>query len=174
MNASPKFTTLLSVGMAGLALWAAGLTSANARPPFSGGSTVTRTGLAGNTSTRRSTITTNGQGGYSAGSTFAGPAGNVTTRSQSGSYNAATRTYSRSGATTYPNGRQSGFTSSTQATGDGYVHSATHTGINGNTVSTQGQATYNPSTGTVDQSRTTTGPGGHSTTENRTIQVGAP
>lgn len=174
MNASRKFMPLLTVGVAGLALWAAGLTAANARPPLSGGSTVTRSGPAGNTSTRQSTFATNGQGGYSAGSTFTGPAGNVTSRSQSGSYNAATHTYSRSGTTSYPNGKQSGFSSSTQLTGDGYVHSGTRTGPNGNAMTTQGQATYNPSTGTVNQSRTTTGPNGQSASESRVLQGGSP
>jgi hypothetical protein len=40
-------------------------------------------------------------------------------------------------------------------------------------VTTQGQATYNSSTGTLNQSRTVTGPNGHTATESRTVQVGS-
>ena len=56
--------------------------------------------------------------------------------------------------------------------GNGYTRSATHTGPNGNSVTSQGGATYNAATGQIDQSRTTTGPEGHSATETRTIDIG--
>jgi hypothetical protein len=58
-----------------------------------------------------------------------------------------------------------------QATGNGVVRTATHTGPNGNSVTSTGQATYNPATGTANQSRTTTGPNGQSATESRTVTV---
>lgn len=171
MKDSRKFR-LASIAVAGLSLWAVGLTDALAWNPKTGSATVTRTGPAGHSSTRQTTATTNGQGGFSAHSTFTGPAGNVSTRSQSGAYNAATHSYNRSGGATLANGQQTHFTSSTQATGnDGYVHSSTHTGPNGNSVTTQGQGSYNPATGQFDQTRTTTGPNGQSSTETRTVQV---
>ncbi|HEX4378333.1 MAG TPA: hypothetical protein VHZ99_14370 [Steroidobacteraceae bacterium] len=144
---------------------------AEARTPRSAGSTVTRTGPYGNSSTRQSSLGTNGQGGYSAGSTLTGPAGRTTTRQQSGSYNAATQTYTRSGTTTYPNGQQSNFSTSVQATGDGYTRSSTRNGPAGNSVNTQGQGSYNPTTGTLNQSRVTTGPLGNSSNESRTVQA---
>jgi hypothetical protein len=149
------------------------LSDAHAAPPRSGSSTVMRTGPAGNTTTRQTNVSTNGQGGYKASSTVTGPAGNTATRQQSGAYNPSTGTYSRSGTTTGPNGKQSSFNTSVQATGNGYQRNATHTGPNGNSVTTQGQATYNSSTGTLNQSRTVTGPNGHTATESRTVQVGS-
>src|ERR1700760_4438928 len=127
---------------------------ADARPPRAASATVTRTGPMGNSSVRQSNVATNGQGGYTAGSTFTGPAGNVTTRQQSGSYNPATKTYTRTGTTTLPNGQQSNFSTLVQATGDGLARSATGTAPAGNSVNTQGQASYNPSTGTLTQGRT--------------------
>jgi hypothetical protein len=150
------------------------VSTADAGPPRSGSSTVSRTGGAGNTATRQSSVSTNGQGGYSASSSYTGRAGNTSTRQQSGSYNPATKTYTRSGTTTGPAGNQSSFNTSVQATGNGYQRSATRTGPSGNSVNTQGQASYNPATGTVNQGRTTTGPNGKSATESRTIQTGTP
>jgi hypothetical protein len=148
------------------------ISNADARPPRSASSTVTRTGPAGNTSTRQSNVATTGQGGYTASSTLTGPAGNMATRQQSGAYNPSTKTFTRSGTTTGPAGNQSSFNAFVQATGNGYQRNATHTGPNGNSVTTQGQATYNPANGTINQSRTVTGPNGKSATENRTIQTG--
>jgi hypothetical protein len=150
------------------------IADANARPPRSAGSTVTRTGPAGNTTTRQSNIATNGQGGYNASSTLTGPNGKTATRQQSGSYNPAAKTYTRSGTTTGPNGNQSNFNTSVQATSNGYDRTATRTGPNGSSVTSQGQATYNPATGTLNQSRTTTGPNGKTATESRTVNVGTP
>ncbi|MBS0379932.1 MAG: hypothetical protein JSS29_15745 [Proteobacteria bacterium] len=144
------------------------------RTPHSATSTVTRTGPAGNTSTRQTSVATNGQGGFSSASKLTGPAGNVTTRQQSGGYNAATQSFSRSGTTTYANGKQSNFNASVQATGNGYQRTATHTAPDGKSVTSQGQASYNAATGTVTQSRVTTGPNGKSATETRTIAVGTP
>jgi hypothetical protein len=145
--------------------------NAEARPPRSGSATVTRTGPAGNSSVRQSNLSTTGQGGYSASSSYTGRAGNTATRQQSGAYNPATKTFSRSGGTTGPAGNQSSFNTSVQATGNGYQRNAVHTGPNGNRVTSQGQASYNPATGTINQSRTTTGPNGKSATESRTIQT---
>jgi hypothetical protein len=125
MKTSRHFAPVLSLGIATISLWAVGFSAAEARHPLSGSSTVTRTGAAGNTSMRQSGLSTNGQGGYCAGSTLAGPHGNVATRSQSGSYNPATQTYSRSGTTTYPSGKQSNFSSSTQANGNAGSESRT-------------------------------------------------
>jgi hypothetical protein len=148
------------------------INDAVARPPRSATSAVTHTGPAGNSATRQTNVSTTGQGGYSANSTLTGPAGNTATRQQSGSYNASTKTFTRSGTTTGPAGNQSSFSSSVQGTGNGYQRSATHTGPNGNSVTTQGQATYNSSTGTLNQSRTVTGPNGKTATESRTLQTG--
>jgi hypothetical protein len=153
------------------ALWTASADLAMAAKPRAAGATVTRTGPAGNTAIRQSNVATNGQGGYTAGSTVTGPTGNTATRQQSGSYNPATKTYTRSGTTTGPNGNTSSFNTSVQATGNGLERSATRTGPNGNSVTSTGQAAYNPATGTATQSRTTTGPNGKSATESRTVTV---
>jgi len=157
----------------GLMLPVVGIGTAAAGVPRSASSTVTRTGPAGNTTTRQSSIATNGQGGYTAKSTVTGPAGNTVTRQQSGSYDPATKTFTRSGTTAGPNGQQSSFNSSVQATGNGYSRTMTRTGPNGGTVTTTGQGSYNPSPGTANQSRTTTGPNGNSATETRTVTAGA-
>jgi len=95
----------VAAGFALPALWLIGMSDASARPPRSAGSTVTRTGPAGNTSTRQSSISTNGVGGYNASSTVTGPKGNTATRQQSGSYDPTTKTYTRTGTTTGPNGK---------------------------------------------------------------------
>jgi len=173
MNASKNVLSRLTLGLTAVALSVAGLANAQAGEPHTANSTVTRTGPAGNTSTRQTSVTTNGQGGYTAHSTITSPAGNVSTHTQSGTYDPATKTYSSSGTTTYPNGKQSTFTSSTQATGNGYVRSSSWTGPNGRTVTSQGQATYDPATRTINQSRTTTSPFGGTSTESRTIQPGS-
>jgi hypothetical protein len=162
---------ILTLGVALPVMWISG--SALAGTPRAASSTVTRTGPAGNTTTRQTNVATNGQGGYTANSTLTGPAGKTATRQQSGSYNPATKTLTRSGTTTGPNGKQSSFNTSLQATGNGgYNRNATRTGPNGNTVTTTGQGSYNPSTGTYNQSRTTTGPNGKSATETRTVTPG--
>jgi hypothetical protein len=149
--------------------------SANAAPavraPRTVTSTVTHTGPAGNTYTRQSTLLTNGQGGFTANSTLTGPKGNTITRQQSGTYDAATKTYTSSGTITGPNGKQSNFQTTVQGTGNGYVRNSTLTGPNGNTVTTTGQGAYNASTGTFNQSRTTTFPNGQTATENRTVAI---
>jgi len=150
-------------------MWAAG--SANAAPPKSASSTVTRTGPAGNSATRHSSVSTNGQGGYTAGSTVTGPAGNQTSRQQSGVYNPATQTFTRSGGTTGPAGNSTSFSTSTQKTADGYQRTGVRTGPNGNSVTTTGQGSYDASTGTVTQSRSITGPNGNGPTESRTVTV---
>jgi len=162
-------------GMALPALCFATISDANAaRPPRSFNSGVSRTGPAGNTATRQTNVTTNGQGGFNSSTTYAGKAGNTTTRTGSGSYNPSTQTYTRSATTNYPNGKQSSVNTSVQATGNGYQRNATRTGPNGATATSQGQANYNPSTGTLNQSRTVTGPNGNSATESRAVTVGTP
>jgi len=163
----------ITMGIALPALCLVSISNAVARPPGSAGSSVTRAGPAGNSATRQTNVSTTGQGGYSATSKLTGPAGNTATRQQSGAYNASTKTLSRSGTTTGPAGHQSSFNSSVQGTGNGYQRNATHTGPNGQSVTTQGQATYNSSTGALNQGRTVTGPNGKSATESRTIQTGS-
>jgi hypothetical protein len=99
-----------------LPLWVLTSASALAAPPRAGSTTVTRTG----------------------------PAGNTATRQQSGSYNAATHTYTRSGSTTGPNGKQSSFNTSLQATGNGYNRTATRTAPNGATATKTTSVTTTP------------------------------
>jgi hypothetical protein len=121
-------------GMALPALCFATISDANAaRPPRSFNSGVSRTGPAGNTATRQTNVTINGQGGFNSSTTYTGKAGNTTTRTGSGSYNPSTQTYTRSATTTYPNGKQSSVNTSVQATGNGYQRNATRTGPNGAT-----------------------------------------
>jgi hypothetical protein len=147
MKSKRTWVLKAAVGVALPTLWIVGLSDASAAPPRAASSTVTRTGPAGNTSTRQS----------------------------SGSYNPATKTYTRSSTTTGPNGNTASSSSSVQATGNGgYNRSATHTGPAGNSVTTQGQGSYNSATGTYNQSRTTTGPNGNSATSTRAVTVGTP
>jgi hypothetical protein len=171
MNTQRELVLKAVIALALPTIWTTGIGTAQAGPPRNASATVSRTGPAGNTSTRQSAVASNGQGGYTAGSTVTGPAGNTAARQQSGSYNPATKTYTRQGTTTGPNGNTSSFNSSIQATGNGYDRTATHTGPNGKSVTSTGQATYNPATGTVNQSRATTGPNGNSATENRSVTV---
>lgn len=152
-------------------LGAAVVNSALAAQPRAASATVSRTGPAGNTSTRQTTASTNGAGGYTAHSTVTGPAGNTATRQASGAYNPSTQTYTRTATTTGPNGKSATSTSSTQLTGNGYVHNTTTIGPNGKSVTSTGQGSYDPATGTASQSRTTTGPNGNSATESRIVTV---
>jgi hypothetical protein len=157
-------------------LWAASLGSASAqgaaRTPRTFNSTVTHTGPAGNTLTRQSSLTTNGQGGFTSNSTWTGPKGNTATAQRSGQYNAATKTYTSSGTLTGPNGKQSTFNTTVQGNGNGgYTRTSTLTGPNGNTVTTTGQGQYNAATGTFNQSRTTAYPNGQSSSESRSVSV---
>lgn len=94
-----------AVGVVLPALWIVGLSDASAAPPRAASSTVTRTGPAGNTATRQSSVSTNGQGGYNRSTTRTGPAGNTVTTKGQGSYNSATGTYNQSRTTTGPNGK---------------------------------------------------------------------
>jgi hypothetical protein len=73
-----------------------------------------------------------------------GPAGKTATRQQSGSYNPTTKTYSRSGTTTGPNGKQSSFNTSTTATGSGLDRAATRTGPNGSSATKSTTVTATP------------------------------
>jgi hypothetical protein len=164
----------LAAGLALPVLWTVGVTDASARPPRAGSATVTRTGPGGNTASRTTNVSTTGAGGFNSRSTVTGPAGNTASRVQSGSYNSTTNTWNRSATATGRAGNQSNFNATVQGTGNGYQRNATRTGPNGQTVTTQGQASYNPSTGMLNQSRTVTGPNGKSATENRTVNVGTP
>jgi hypothetical protein len=148
--------------------------SANAAPPKHATSTVTRTGAGGNSATKNSNMSTNGAGGYTAGSTVTGPAGNQASHQQSGAYNAATQTYTRSGGTTGPLGNSTSSSTSAQKTATGYQRSAVHTGAAGNSVTTTGQASYNAATGTATQSRSVKGPNGNGPTESRSVTVTPP
>jgi len=157
-------------------LWGASLGSAcaqgAARIPRTFNSTVTHTGPAGNTLTRQSSLTTNGQGGFTSNSTWTGPKGNTATVQRTGQYNAASKTYTSSGTLTGPNGRQSTFSTTVQGNGNGgYTRTSTLTGPNGNTVTSTGRGQYNAAAGTFNQSRTTTYPNGQSSTESRSISV---
>jgi hypothetical protein len=143
MTIKNRWTTTTALAVA-LPLWLLAGGAALAAPPRSGSTTVTRTGPAGNTATRQTNVSTNGHGGYTAGSTVTGPAGNTASRQQSGSYNAATQTYTRSGTSTGPNGKQSSFNTSVQATGNGYNRTATRTGPNGATATKTSSVTTTP------------------------------
>jgi len=170
---SKKRELVLAMSCALPLIWAATAQAGGAPParqPRTFTSTVTHTGPAGNTFTRQSTLTTNGHGGYTASSTLTGPKGNtIATRQQSGSYDPATKTYTGGGTVTGANGKQATFNTTVQGTGNGYVRNTTVTGPNGNTTTIAGQGAYNASTGTFNQSRTTTFPNGQTATENRTV-----
>jgi hypothetical protein len=142
------------------ALWAASLGSACAQAPAAPAprtfnSTVTHTGPAGNTLTRQSSLTTNGQGGITSNSTWTGAKGNTASAQQSGQYNAATKTYTGGGTFTGPNGKQSTFNTTIQGNGNGgYTRTTTLTGPNGKTITTTGQGQYNAATGTFTRAVT--------------------
>lgn len=76
----------------------------------------------------------------SASATKTGSAGNTATRQS----HFATNTYSRSATTTGPNGSQSSFATSVQATGDGLDRSATRTGPGGKSISRNSTVTAAP------------------------------
>ena len=164
---SRKSQTIVGMVMCALPLmWAV---HAEAAPPRHAASTVTRTGPAGHSILRNSNLTTNGLRGYTAGSTLTGPAGHKASRQQSGSYDPATQTYSRSGTTTGPAGNSTGFSTSAQKTPDGYQRSGVRTGPEGNAVTTNGTGSRDPAAGTATQSRSIKGPKGNGPTESRTI-----
>jgi hypothetical protein len=158
-------------------VWAASLGSAIAATPAAHAprtfnSTVTHTGPAGNTVTRQSTLTTNAHGGFTSNSTWTGPKGKTVTGQSSGQYNASTKTYTSSGSLTGVNGKQSTVNTTVQGNGNGgYTRNSTLTGPNGNTVTGAGQGQYNASTGTFNQSRTTTYPNGQTSSESRSVSV---
>jgi hypothetical protein len=158
------------------ALWAASMGSASAaapaKAPHTFNSTVTHTGPAGNTVTRQTSVTTNGQGGVTAHSTWTGPKGNTATAQHSGQYNAASKTYTGSGSFTGANGKQSTSSTTVQGSGNGgYSRTSTFTGPTGNTTTSVGQGQYNASSGTFNQSRTNTFPNGQTSSESRTVSV---
>jgi hypothetical protein len=157
-------------------LWAASLGNAAAQSAAPAArtfnSTVTHTGPAGNTLTRQSSLTTNGQGGFTSNSSWTGPRGNTATAQQTGQYNAATKTYTSSGTLTGPNGKQSTVNTRVQGNGNGgYTRTTTLTGPNGNTVTTTAQGQYDAATGIFNQSRTTRYPNGQSSSESRSVSV---
>jgi hypothetical protein len=150
-----------------------GAAATPARTPRSFNATVTHTGPAGNSVTRQTNMTTNGQGGFTSNSTWTGPKGNTAaTLQRSGQYNAATKTYTGSGTFTGPGGRQSTFNTTVQGNGKGgYTRQTTVTGPNGNTTTVNGQGQYNAAAGTFNQSRTTTYPNGQTSSESRNVSV---
>ena len=158
-------------------LWAAGLGSASAqgaaRTPRTFNSTVTHTGPAGNSLTRQSRLTTNGQGGFTSNSTWTGPKGQDGHRAAE---RVSTTPPPRPIRAPVPSPGPTA--SSPRSTRPCKVTATAATtvprrspGPNGNTVTTTGQGQYNAATGTFNQSRTTTYPNGQSSTESRSVSV---
>jgi hypothetical protein len=177
MSKKSEMVLKIAAGAILPALWAASVGTAAAQAPAAGAprtfnSTVTHTGPAGNTVTRRSSLTTNGQGGFKSNSTWTGPKGNTVTSQRSGQYDAATKTYTSSGTLAGANGKQATFNTTVQGNGNGgYTRNSTLTGPNGNTVSTTAQGQYNAATGTFNQSRTTAYPNGQTSSESRSVSA---
>lgn len=171
--------------------------AAGARPRAgaSHSSTVTRTGPAGQAATRQSTVTAT-DNGFQSSSTVSGPNGKTATRDQTGTYDAATGTWTRNATSAGPNGQSSSTSATVQKTETGYARDAVRTGPQGNTatssseivktengysrdvartgpegktVTTQGSATYDATTGTLSQQRTKTGPNGQSSSVSREV-----
>lgn len=113
--------------------------------------TILRTNGSGQTASRQ-IVTQRTGSGYTKSTTAAGVQGNTATRSARGTWDPATKTWSRSASTTGSAGRTAA--SSSTVTTNGYVKSSTVTGPRGNTASRTTQGNWDPDTKTW--TRTTT------------------
>ena len=130
---------------------------------------VTRTNPNGTTATTH----VEGQrtdGGYTKTTTHTGPNGGVTTQSATGSYDPATRTFTRDATTTRPDGRAA--TSHTEGTRSdgGYQQTTTHTGPKGTTTAT-GEGKWDPETKTWTREKVVTHPDGTTSKTEVTNQI---
>lgn len=108
--------------------------------------------------------------GYTKTTTHTGPQGGVTTRSTTGSYDPATKTWTHDATTTRPDGFTATSHSERTRTEDGYQRSATHTGPQG-TTSVEGQGTWDPETKTWTREKVVTRPDGSTSKTDVTTQV---
>ena len=120
--------------------------TANAARPRAGQTThttVTRTGPAGNSATRNTTATATANG-FESSSTVTGSNGKTASRSQTGTYDPATKTWTRSANSVGPNGKTASTDVVVQKTDTGFTRDVTKTGPNGKTTSTSRQTTVTP------------------------------
>lgn len=97
--------------------------------------------------------------GYTRQSTHTGPGGGVTTRNATGSYDRATRTWTRDATTTRPDGSTATSHGERTRTEDGYQSTTTHTGPKG-TTTIQGEGSWDPETKTFTREKVVTRPDG--------------
>lgn len=117
------------------------------------------TGPNGRSATANTVVTRTGDG-VASSTVVTGPNGQTMSREGSTSYDADTRTLSRTSTTTGPNGNTATFNSTATRTEDGYVRDASRTGPNGNTVTSNTVGSYDADTQTATRSTTVTGPQG--------------
>jgi hypothetical protein len=135
---------------------------------------VTRTNPNGSTATTH----VDGQRtdtGYTKTTTHTGPNGGVTTQSATGSYDPASKTFTRDATTTRPDGSTATSHTEGTRTDGGYQQTTTHTGPKGTTTTT-GEGTWDPETKTWTREKVVTRPDGSSSKTEVTRQVapGAP
>jgi len=108
---------------------------------------ATATGPAGRTATSARSATRTPDG-YEKSTTVTGPQGNSATRNAQGSWDPATRTWSKSAATTGSGGQSVSTTTTGARTAGGYEKSTTFTGPQGGSASRNVQGSWDPATRT--------------------------
>jgi len=168
-------STAALLSIAGLVNDASGTANAAGRPRAGRTvhNTVTRTGPEGRSATRDSTRTATDHG-FQSSTSVTGSGGKTATRTQTGNYDPATKTWTRDANSVGPNGKTAATEAVVQKTDNGYTRDVTRTGPNGKSVTTQGSASYDASTGTLTQERTKTGPNGNSSSVSREVTVTPP
>jgi hypothetical protein len=140
-----------------------------ARTPDGAVRDVTRTGPGGKTATTHDELHRT-DGGYTRETTHTGPNGGVTTRSATGTYDPATRTFTRDATTTRPDGSTATSHTEGARTDGGYQQTTTHTGPKG-TTTVQGEGQWDPKTKTWTREKVVTRPDGSTATTEVTTQV---
>jgi hypothetical protein len=124
---------------------------------------VTHTGPGGKTATTHDEIRRTDTG-YTRETTHTGPNGGVTTRSATGSYDPATKSWSKDVTRTNPSGSAATTHVEGQRTDDGYTRTTTHTGPQGGVTTRSATGSYDPATKTWTQDAATTRPDGSTAT----------
>jgi hypothetical protein len=122
---------------------------------------------------RSATTQVNGQRtevGYTKTTTHTGPQGGVTTRSATGAYDPATKTWTHDAITTRPDGSTATSHGERSRTESGYQQTTTHTGPRG-TTTVEGQGTWDPVSKTWTREKAVTRPDGSTAKTDVTTQL---
>lgn len=130
---------------------------------------VTRTGPGGKTATTHDELQRT-DGGYTRQTTHTGPNGGVTARDVTGSYDPATKSWTKDASVTRPDGSTATTQTSGQRSENGYARHSTHTGPQG-TTTVDGQGTWDPVTKTWTRQQVVTRPDGSTSKTDVTTQV---